>query len=146
MQTAQAIEKLESLCAAYCETAGQLEHSRRSLEGMFGLPGGPTKDPCHKRFLEDAAALLREFAEGRQDSSGARELLGFLFAYPKRTAAPKTAYWTLIAAQGQVRELIARLSGEDAAALAADYQALYPRRERLPVQDEILKLLQRAAK
>ena len=146
MQTAQAIEKLESLCTAYCETAGRLEYNRRGLEGMFGLPGGPTKDPCHRQFREDAAALLRDFAAGGPDPAGIRALLSLLYERPKQAAAPKTAYWTLIAVQGETRELIPALRPEDAKALAARFAALYPRRERLPVQDEILRLLQKAAK
>ena len=47
----------------------------------------------------------------------------------------------LIAVQGLGRELIGLLSPGDAAALLTFCHKRYPRRERLPVQDQILKRL-----
>ena len=146
MQTAQALERLEALYANYCETADRLDHSRKLGAGMFGLPGGPADDPCHLRFREDVGALLAQFAADGPDPASVREVLAFLFERPLRSAAPKSAFWMLIAVQALAKELIPMLAPADAQALAARFKELYPRRARLPVQDEILKLLQNAGK
>ena len=67
-----------------------------------------------------------------------------VFDAPRKHPEPKSAYWMLVAVQGLTRVLIPGLSKEDAAALAARYAEDYPRRERLPAQDELLTLLQTA--
>ena len=51
----------------------------------------------------------------------------------------------LIAVQGFGIDLIGRLAPADAKALAALYKAAWPRRDRLPVQEKLLKALIRQA-
>ena len=51
----------------------------------------------------------------------------------------------LIAVQGLSKTLIPGLGREHAAVLLKDYESAWPRRARMPVQDEIVKLLKKAA-
>ena len=85
--------------------------------------------------------LLKECAEAKPSSGETAEILRFLFDRADDKHMPLSAYWMLIAAQGLGRELIGLLNPEDAAGLATFYRRRYPRRVRLPVQDQILKQL-----
>ena len=57
-----------------------------------------------------------------------------------------SVYWMLLAVHGLTQPLIARLRPEDAQAMYLWYQKAYPRRERLPVQNQVLEALKRQGK
>ena len=133
--------RLEALYDAYLTTVEGLERNRKFGEGMFGFRGGPADNPCHDRFAEDLRALLGDFAAAEPDSADIRTMLAWVYEAPKRGAVPKSAYWMLIAVQALTKELIGGLSAEDARSLAARFEELYPRHERLPVQIELIRLL-----
>ena len=136
------LARLETLYDDYLRTVDKLERERKPADGLLGLRPGPADDPCHDRFAADLAELLRDFAADGADSAAARAVLETVYAAPLKHPEPKSSYWMLVAVQGLTRDLIAELSPEDAAALAARYAADYPRRVRLPVQKELLSLLQ----
>ena len=135
------LDRLTALYDGYLETVNRLERERKPGEGMFGFGGGPANNPCHDRFAEDVAALLGELSAGNAPSALRREAMERIFAAPLENPTPKSSYWMLIAVQGFTRDLIPGLSAEDADALTAQYLRDYPRRNRLPVQNEILALL-----
>ena len=135
------LSRIEALFDAYLQTAAELEKNRKIGDGLFGLRPGPADDPCHERFAAELETLLKECAAAKPDSGEAAEILRFLFDRADNKHMPLSAYWMLIAVQGLGRELIGLLSPEDAAGLAAFYNKRYPRRVRLPVQEQILKQL-----
>ena len=138
------LARLEALYDEYLRTVGKLERARRPGEGLFGTKG-PADDPCHDRFAAELAELLRDFAADGADSAAARAVLETVYAAPLKHPEPKSSYWMLVAVQGLTRDLIALLSTEDAAEVAARFAEDYPRRERLPIQDELLSLLRQRA-
>ena len=135
------LSRIEALYDAYLQTAAELEKNRKIGDGLFGLRPGPADDPCHERFAAELETLLKECAEAKPSSGETTEILRFLFDRADDKHMPLSAYWMLIAAQGLGRELIGLLNPEDAAGLATFYRRRYPRRVRLPVQDQILKQL-----
>ena len=138
------LARLDSLYEDYLSTVLRLERDRKLGDGIFGIRPGPADDPCHDRFAADLQGLLEELDSDGADSSLRREVMEKIFAAPLRSPDPKSYYWMLVAVQGLTRILIPGLSSEDADALAEKYEKDYPRRERLPVQADILKLLQQA--
>jgi hypothetical protein len=134
------LSRIEALYDAYLLTAAELEKNRRFGDGILGLRPGPADDPCHQRFAAELGALLGESA-AQSSSAEAAEILRLLFDKADDKRMPLSAYWMLIAVQGLGHELIGLLSPEDAAGLLAFYRKRYPRRVRLPVQDQILKQL-----
>ena len=134
------LSRIEALYDAYLLTAAELEKNRKFGDGILGLRPGPADDPCHQRFAEELEALLRECA-AEASSEEAAEILRLLFDKADDKRMPLSAYWMLIAVQGLGRELIGLLNPGDAAALLTFYRRRYPRRVRLPVQDQILKQL-----
>lgn len=139
------LARMDRLLEDYLAAAWQQERNRKPSE-LFGLKFGSSDDPLHDRFAKDMAELLSGFASEKPDSTSLRTVLEKLFAAAKKYPDPKSAHWMLVAIQGLARELIPGLSREDAASLAKDYEAAWPRRARLPVQDEVLRALKKAAK
>ena len=75
-----------------------------------------------------------------------RDVLHYIYHAPKEHPEPKSSYWMLVAVHGLTRDLIPLLNPADASALAEDYTALYPRRERFPAQKQVLSALEKTAK
>ena len=136
---------MDRILEASLRAADRQERNRKPSE-LFGLKFGPSDDPLHDRFAQDMAALLSDFASEKPDSAALRPVLEKLWRAAKDHPEPKSAYWMLVAVQGLSRELIPGLSREDAAALMKDYERTWPRHARLPVQDDVLKRLKKAAK
>lgn len=134
--------RLDRLLEEYTDDCVRLESERKPNE-LFGLKLGSSDNPRHERFAGDVEELLRDFKAQGPDSAALRTVLETLFEAPEQM--PRSAYWMRIAVQGLTRELIPGLDREDAAALAKAYKRVWPRHMRLPVQDEVLKLLQKAA-
>ena len=139
------LARMERLTEDYLADADKLERSRRPNE-LFGLKFGPSDNPLHERFAKDMAELMGAFAAEEPDSAALRAVLKKLLSTAKANPEPRSAYWMLIAVQGLSKELIPGLSREDAAALAKDYESAWPRHSRLPVQDDVLRALKKAAK
>ena len=137
-------EELESLYEAYLSEFRRMERERRPFEGAFGLGGGPQSYPCHSKFAEDLERLLRDFAARTPSSGQVGQALNYIyFTAPARWRAEPAVDWMLIAVHGLTLELIPLLDAEDAQPLCRNYQSLYPRRSRLPVQTKLLAALQK---
>lgn len=144
MNTEFYLARIERLLEEYLSDCDRLARERKPNE-LFGLKFGPSDNPRHERFAEDMAAFFGDFAAQDPDSGAVRALLGKLYRAPEDYPGTRSAYWMLIAVQAHTRELIPLLEKQDAAALLKDYERLWPRHMRLPVQDELLKLLKKAS-
>lgn len=125
----------------YLEKVETLEKNRKPAEGIFGLKGGPKDDPCHDRFAADLSGLFSDFSEREPESSEVCAVLQELFLAADAHRDVNTAFWMLLAVQGLGQELIERLSASDAALLYDSLKKTYPRRERFPVQKQLLEKL-----
>lgn len=73
------------------------------------------------------------------------EAASFMLEEPRKNANAE-GYWFLYVCVGFIRELIPFLSREDCKQLSEQMNSLYPRRERMPLQQETFQLLQKAGK
>ncbi len=140
------LNEVRALYEAYLAKVAQLVRDRKPGQGIFGLPGGPARDPCHTRFAEDLKTLLAAYAGEEHSPGETRELLAYIYAAPKENRDLTNAYWMLLAVHGEALPLIDGIDREAAAALAGQYALDYPRRERFPVQKQTLDALKRRAK
>ena len=141
----ETIARLHAIYESYLDKTVKLELTRKFGAGWFGLKGGVADDPCHDRFADDLRAFFSETAE-TCDSAEARELMEYVVAAPEKADAPRAAYWMLIAVQGLTQPLLPRLAAEDARAVCERLEKLFPRSQRLPVQDELVRALRKQAK
>ncbi len=140
------LQEVRALYEAYLDKAAQVVRDRKPGQGIFGLPGGPSRDPCHNRFAEDLQALLTAYAGEDHSPGETRELLAYIYAAPLAHRDMTNAYWMLLAVHGEALPLIEGLTPEDAAAMAGQYAVDYPRRDRFPVQKQTLAALKKRAK
>jgi hypothetical protein len=139
------LSRLESLYHDYIDTVQELERNRKFGEGLFGMRSGPKDSPCHERFAEDVEKLLNDFGDTSPTSEDCAALLRYMFTVPEDWNDLKSVYWMLIAVQKFGIDLIGRLNPADAQALTELFIAKYPRRNRMPVQVQILKKLKQQA-
>ena len=139
------LPRVEALYRDYIDTVETLEQNRKFGDGLFGLRPGPEDDPCHDRFAADLEGLLKDFLAASPDSGECAAVLRYMIEAPEPWRELRCAYWMLIAVHGLGLEMVARLDPADARALAEFYDKAYPRRDRLPVQRQLLKKLQRQA-
>ena len=135
------LSDVRALCEAYIAKVESLEHNRKPGEGIFGLKGGPSDDPCHDRFADELRALLDQYASEEHRPEEVREVLSYIYTVPLAHREPKSAYWMLVAVHGLTLVLVEALDPASAAALRRRYATDYPRWERLPVQKQVLAAL-----
>lgn len=140
------MKQLTLLYEAYFEEVRAAEKRLKPADGLFGMGERLANAPCHDAFWK----ALRAFLEGmdvKEAPGQVGQALDFIyrapFAYPD---VHPSVYWMLLAVQGLTQPLIACLRPEDAQALYRWYQKAYPRRERLPVQNQVLEALKRQGK
>ncbi|MCR5137197.1 MAG: hypothetical protein K6C12_08885 [Oscillospiraceae bacterium] len=139
-------ERIRALYTSYIEKAEDLERNRKFGDGLFGLRPGPADDPCHERFRENLAELLKEYTDTTPDSAEVRQILEEIYLAPKNHPEPLSSYWMLVAVHGLTDEAIGLLSPQDAAALMTLYEKTWPRRNRFPAQTRILKLMKQISR
>ncbi len=135
------LKEVTGLYDRYVQQVEDLEKNRKFGEGLFGTKDGPKNHPCHGKFAEDLDRLLEEQENTAPESSAVKDVLAFIYTAPRRYSPPMSAYWMLIAVQGLTARLTERLDPKDAEELLAQYGKEYRRRERLPVQDQIVRQL-----
>lgn len=139
------MDSLRQLYADYLAEAYKVRKNASAFAGIFGLGDDPRKHPCHEVFYHNVEKWMEEFVASGPACELAGEVASFLLEEPGKHR-DKEGYWFLYACLGFIRSLIPFLSGEDCKALAARMNELYPRRERMPLQQETFKLLQKAGK
>lgn len=140
-------EEIIRLYEAYIKEFQQQDKTRKPFEGVFGFRGGPQDYPCHEKFMQDLDEALKRQQSQNPSSIQTAGVLRYIYCEaPVRWESEGTAYWMLIAAQSLTLEMIANLGAADAQALCGEYEKQYPRRQRLPVQDKILKALKARSK
>ncbi len=137
------MKQLIQLYEAYFEQVRAAKKRLKLADGLFGMGERLANAPCHDAFMEALRAFL-EGKEVKEDPGQICQVLDYIyrapFAYPD---VHPSVYWMLLAVQGLTQPVITQLRPEDAQALYLWYQKAYPRRERLPVQNQVLEALKR---
>ena len=138
------LQQLQERYRQYDEEAALVRKKAGPADGLFGFGNDPKNHPCHELFYEDVGRWTKAFLETRPSPQDCCEAARFLIEAPK-TRASRETYWMMYAAQGWCRELVCRLDAEGCAQLRTLFDELYPKRDRMPVQQELYRALKKGA-
>ena len=138
------VQQLKERYQQYDEEANLVRRKGSPADGLFGFGNDPKNHPCHETFYEDVGKWTHAFLETKPDAGAALEAARFLITAPRKCAT-KESYWMMYAAQGWCRELVCLLDADGCAELRDVFDELYPRRDRMPVQQELYKALKKSA-
>lgn len=139
------IQTLKEIYSRYEAEAAAVRAKASVFDGLFGMGDDPRKDPCHMRFYEGVEQWAKGFLAEGPEEPAAYEAVSWILSAPADHEG-EAVYWFLYAAQGLCRDLIPTLSPEHCVQLRDFYDAHYPRRDRMPVQKEVYRLLKKGSK
>lgn len=139
------ITQLEKLYADYAEEAYNVRKKARVFDGILGLGKDPRNHPCHQAYYDAVGAWAAEFVASAPEQEQLMAAAMFIVEAPAARVGEE-CYWFMFAAHGHLKPLIPYLSKENCAKLGARLEELYKKRDRMPLQKELLKLLAKGAK
>ena len=139
-----ALDELKELCNQYEAVALAVRAKASAFAGVFGLGDDPRKNACHDQFFDAVEQWVKTFAASGPSREEAGQVVRFLVeaAHLNRN---KETFWYLFAVQGHARRLVPMLDPRQAAELVRFYDQVYPKSDRMPVQQELYKLLKQHA-
>lgn len=138
------VEQLKERYEKYVRDVEQAMAKAKPTDGLFGWGEDPKNDPFHMAFYADVEAWVKAFRDSAPEQAAAYEAVRFMLKAPA-VHRQESAFWFMYAVQGHCRELIALLSSAQCAGLRELYDENYPKRDRMPVQKDVYKLLKKGA-
>lgn len=139
------LTQLATIYEEYAATVKEVRKNARMFDGFLGLGKDPRNDACHDAFFQAVGTWVTEFLATEPDQDALMQAVKYMIETPV-TYNGQECYWFMFAAHGHVKPLIPLLSKENCAKLASSMEQLYKKRDRMPLQKEILKLLTKAGK
>lgn len=139
------LTQLETIYADYAAAVKKVRKNARMFDGFLGLGKDPRNDACHDAYYQAVGTWVEEFLA----TEPAQEVLMQAAMYILQTPTAyngQECYWYMYAAHGHIKPMIPLLSQENCAALGSRMEQLYRKRDRMPLQKELLKMLAKAAK
>lgn len=136
------LQQLECIYQTYDRELAEANRKASIFAGIFGQNSidDPRYAPCNKAFYENTGNWVNQFAASDPEQEDMVQVCRFLMeAASKRLNTP--TYWYTLVAQGYMKELIPQLTPESCRLLAKEYEALYPKRRRLPLQEDVYRML-----
>lgn len=139
------LTQLKTLYTDYAAAVAEVRKKARLFDGLFGLGKDPRNDPCHDAFFQAVGKWVEDFLAAGPEQAQLMEAALCILETPKAYDGQE-CYWFMFAAHGHLKPMVGMLSGENCAILASRMEALYSKRDRMPLQKELLKTLKAAAK
>lgn len=139
------MEQLKACYAAYLAAVEKAEKNKTTWDGAFGI-GASTKDhPCHDAFYESMESWCADFLAKKPSQAEAEEAVRFIFETSEAYRG-KLPYWYMYACHGFTRPIIPLVSAAFAKQMRVWYNERNPRPDRMPVQQEVFRLLKKQEK
>lgn len=139
------LQQLKDRYERYNEEANQARINCSPVGGLFGFGDDPKRHPCHEQFYEDVGKWTQAFLETQPDAEECFQAVRFMLTAPK-VCSGADSYWMMYAAHGWCRELVGKLDAAGCGELRKLYGELYPRADRMPVQQALYKALKKGEK
>lgn len=134
------MDTLRRLFQDYISYAGKLREETASVKSVLGFREREIYDSGHKTFDLAVEAWVDAFRESSPSQEALLEALDILL-FSAVGYEGKAPYGYLCAVQRHGEKLIELLSPENRREMLARFDAHYPRGQRLPIQNDIGKLL-----
>lgn len=139
------LTQLATIYEEYAATIKNVRKNARLFDGFLGMGKDPRNDACHDVFFQAVGAWVTEFLATEPDQDALMQAARYIIETPVSYNGQE-CYWFMFAAHGHVKPLIPLLNRENCAQLAGSMEKLYKKRDRMPLQKEILKLLTKSGK
>ena len=139
------LQQLQAIYDAYITQSASVLQKASAFDGLWGFGNDPKKDPCHMKFYEDVDRYIDELLRADPSQEQAFQAAQWIVHTPPKYEK-QAVYWCMLAVHGPCKKLVPLLSREHCALLRDFYDAVYLRRDRLPVQQELYKALKKQAK
>ena len=132
------MEQLQKLIDEYVKWTQENQMAGKKIAVYLGLQ--VEQSPKHAAFYEAVGEWAKTFASSQPEHEQTVAVLRLLL-FSAAEHQGREAEWYLIAIQTYAKDFIGELSGEEKAQLAQEYRKKYPSGRRLPLQNEIYRLL-----
>lgn len=139
------LTQLATIYEEYAQKVKEVRKNARMFDGFLGLGKDPRNDACHDAFFQAVGTWVTEFLATEPEQAALMQAAKFIIETPVAYSSQE-CYWFMFASHGHVKPLIPLLNKENCSQLAASIEQLYKKRDRMPLQKEILKLLAKAGK
>lgn len=139
------LEVLNQIYTDYSVELEACEKKQKVTDGLFGFGHSIKDDPCHERFYDRIQEAMNQLTASAPPSEQAESTILYLFSRKKEYAYPPSAQLMLCAVEKHILPLIPYLTPQAAKHILDEYETMYRRWERLPVQTEVWKTLKKAA-
>lgn len=138
----ESVALLRMCLERYQQEMDRVEAELRPGDGILGLGNDPKRSPSHMEFYNEVGRIIGLISGGELPADEAAETAAFLMTMGERFGRRFTRPM-MEAAQGHILPLVPLLTPEQAGVLARQYAGLYPRHQRLPIQRQLLKALEK---
>ena len=139
------LEQLQSLYETYEQQAQAAKKKSSIFAGILGSGNDHRNHPCHDQFYQDVGKVIHSFLEESPDAAAVGPVLRWVLMEASRHKEQVT-FGYLYALHNYAEDLIALADPAECAQLYAQYNQVYPRIERMPVQQKVYKALGKRAK
>lgn len=136
------LTKLKAIYADYNTAVQEVRKNARAFDGILGLGKDPRKDACHDAYYQAVGQWVTEFLAAGPAQEELLEAALYITETPKAYEG-KECYWYMYASHGHLKPIIPLLTPESRATVAERLEGSYHKRDRMPLQKEILKLLRK---
>ena len=138
------MDTLRRLFQDYIAYAGKLREETASVKSVLGLREQEIYDSGHKEFDHGVEAWVDAFSKTSPSQESLTEALNILL-FSAVGYEGKAPFWYLCAVQRHAGKLISLLDDNGRAKMLEHFETHYPKGQRLPIQNDLYKLLAKGA-
>lgn len=135
-------DTLEQITDRYLAKEQNLEEKSSPFAGILGFHFGPKYDSCHEDYYNDMIAAVNAYVQGEIDEQDCFEAAEYIIT-AGASISHITRKWAVVSGQASIKPILKELTPEHKAALIRCMDRLYPKHQRVPVQEEIYKMLKK---
>ena len=137
---------VRDIYTGYIAAAAKAEARSKPTDGIFGIGRDARSAPCHEDFYYALSEKLDQYAREGISPSEADAIVDLMLTAPAEHRAEKLVFPMMFAAAGLAEKLAGFLAPGDAERLALAFDGNFPKLERMPAQEKLLKALYKRAR